>query len=302
MRSDGSMLVTAVHQRELWHVPRPGDRGTVPPDLVHTFDHLITGIAEVEPDVFIVNLTDLYTTHESHLARIDLNGWTPGTPVSPETALTFDDRVRGLNGSCLVAPGVLLVADCFAGLIWRVDLAAEGQSSARIWLQDDTMAMDPRQPGRLAASTGSQRDPLRSNPQPSLLHLDRAESVHAGPGQPRQLRPRGGTRGSWPRSTTPTTSASTRMPALPTSPATVPTPSTVFPLEPQHGSEVRHVAGDPFDGLLTGPSSAAWGRNSGDHGRVAYVTTDGGTTAPPDGVLRESKVLRVRLEPGNAGA
>jgi hypothetical protein len=53
------------------------------------------GIAEPEPDVFIVSLSDLYSTHESHLARVDLNGWTPGKPVTPEIALTFDDRVRG---------------------------------------------------------------------------------------------------------------------------------------------------------------------------------------------------------------
>jgi len=29
--------------------------------LVHTFDHPVTGIAEIEPDVFIVCLTEGYT-------------------------------------------------------------------------------------------------------------------------------------------------------------------------------------------------------------------------------------------------
>ena len=64
---------------------------------MHTFEHLVTGIVEVEPDVFIVSLSDAYTTHKSHLARVDLNGWAPGEPVSPDIIVTFDERVRGLS-------------------------------------------------------------------------------------------------------------------------------------------------------------------------------------------------------------
>jgi hypothetical protein len=59
---------------------------------------------------------------------------------------------------------------------------------------------------------------------------------------------------------------------------------------------VRHLAGDPFDDLLVGPSSAAWGRGPREYGRLAYVTTDGGTTAPPDGKLRNAAVLRIELD------
>jgi hypothetical protein len=56
------------------------------------------------------------------------------------------------------------------------------------------------------------------------------------------------------------------------------------------------VAGNPFDDRLVGPSSAAWGRRPGDYGRVAYVTTDGGTTAPPtDGIIPPATVLRVEF-------
>jgi hypothetical protein len=60
------------------------------------------------------------------------------------------------------------------------------------------------------------------------------------------------------------------------------------PLAPRHGSEVRHIAGDPFDPVVVGPSSAYWGREPGDVGKVMYVTTDGGTTAPPDGIVRNA--------------
>jgi hypothetical protein len=70
------------------------------------------------------------------------------------------------------------------------------------------------------------------------------------------------------------------------------------PLTPQHGSEVRHIAGDPFNPMLAGPSSLVWGRGAGEHGRVAYVTTDGGVTAPPpDGIIRHSALLRAELHP-----
>jgi hypothetical protein len=55
----------------------------------------------------------------------------------------------------------------------------------------------------------------------------------------------------------------------------------------RHGSEVRHIAGEhPFDPVIVGPSRAYWGREPGDVGKVMYVTTDGGTTAPPDGIVR----------------
>jgi hypothetical protein len=64
--------------------------------------------------------------------------------VSPELIYTFDERAGGLNGSCLIGPGVMLVADSFAGFIWRIDLGPDAKSArAQIWLAHDTMAMDP---------------------------------------------------------------------------------------------------------------------------------------------------------------
>ena len=69
------------------------------------------------------------------------------------------------------------------------------------------------------------------------------------------------------------------------------------PLAPRHGSEVRHLLGDPFDPVIVGPSSAYWGTEPGDEGKVIYVITDGGTTAPPDGVIRNAALLRAELNP-----
>jgi hypothetical protein len=296
VREDESTLITAILQKELWWLPpaKPGE--VVEPVLVHTFDHPVTGIAEIAPDVFIVNITEAYTTYESHLVRIDFTGWKPGSPVSPETIYTFDERVRGLNGSCLLAPNVLVIADCFAGLIWRIDLADAGRrATARVWLADDTMADDPDsgvppppQPGvnglRYGAQTGylyytstAQKVFMRVPVDPSTLDpagpaqfvaaIDNADDfcLDEDAGFAYVTRHRANT-------------------------------IDRVPLAPRHGSEVRHIAGDPFDETLVGPSSAAWGRGPTDHGRVAYVTTDGGTTAPPDGIVRHAALLRVQLD------
>ena len=296
VRADGSVLITAVLQKELWYVPGPA-RTLTEPVLVHAFDHPVTGIVEVEPDVFVLSLTEGYTSHESHLARLDLGGWTPGTPVAPEVIFTFGDRVRALNGSCPLGPGVLAVADCFAGLIWRVDLTGGAHgATARVWAEHDTMADDPDgeipwppQPGvngvRYGAKAGylyytstAQKVFMRVPVDPAALDpsgtaefvaaIDNADDfcIDEDAGFAYVTRHRANTLDR-------------------------------VPLAPRHGSEVRHLLGDPFNPVIAGPSSAYWGREPSDEGKVLYVTTDGGTTAPPDGVVRNAALLRVELSP-----
>ena len=294
VRADGSVLITAVLQQELWYVPGPV-RTLTEPVLVHTFDHPVTGIVEVEPDVFVLSLTEGYTSHESHLIRVDLNGWTPGTPVAPEVIFTFGDRVQALNGSCLLGPGVLAVADCFAGLIWRADLTEGARgATARVWAEHDTMADDPDgeipwppQPGvngvRYSAQAGY------------LYYTSTAQKVFMRvPVDPATLDPSG---------------AAEFVAAIDNGDDFCIDEEAGFayvtrhrantldrvPLAPRHGSEVRHLLGDPFNPVIAGPSSAHWGREPGDKGRVMYVTTDGGTTAPPDGVVCNAALLRIEL-------
>jgi hypothetical protein len=302
VRADGSILITALLQKELWWVPAAQPGQMVEPVLVHTFEHPITGITEVAPEVFIVNVSEGYTTHESHLARIDFTGWTPGDPVSPEIIYTFDDRARALNGSCLLDPTVMLVADCFAGLVWRVDLTDGAQSaSARVWLAHDTMADDPDsgvppppQPGvngvRYGARTGY------------LYYTSTAQKVFMRvPVEPNTLDPAGP-----PEFVAASDNADDFCIDEDTGFAYVTCHrANTFdrvPLQPRHGNEVRHLAGEPFDDVLVGPSSAAWGRRPGEQGRLAYVTTDGGTTAPPDSIVRQAALLRAELQPYDLGS
>ena len=122
VRADGSILVTEILQRQLWHIPP--ERVPAEPVPVHTFGQFTMGIVEAGPDVFYINTSDPFTAHTSYLHRLDLRQWNPGEPVHAETVLEFPAQAVGLNGSCLLAPGVIVLADSLAGLIWRVDLPA----------------------------------------------------------------------------------------------------------------------------------------------------------------------------------
>jgi hypothetical protein len=124
IRGDNSMLVTVMNKQELWYIPPPIAHIPVDPLLVHTFAQPTLGIVEVEPGVFYICTSNLYTSHESYLHRLDMRNWVSGGSVSPEVILTFPGAARGLNRSCLITPNIILVADCFASLIWRVDLGS----------------------------------------------------------------------------------------------------------------------------------------------------------------------------------
>jgi hypothetical protein len=181
VRADNSVLITALNYKQLWYVPTHA-RQSARPVLLHTFDQLTLSLTEVEPDVFYLCTSNAYTDHKSSLHRIDLRNWSEGHSIQPEKVLDFPDEAGGLNGSCLIGPRTILVADSTAGLIWRVDLPNDGATPvARVWLQHESMGyyrgqMKPEQPG-------VQRHSVRSEARPYLLHGDGQEAVHARTGQ-----------------------------------------------------------------------------------------------------------------------
>ena len=95
VRSDNSILVTVLNHNELWFVPSSNDEQPVEPELLFTFSHPAMGIVEVEPDVFYIAASDIYTWKESYLYRLDLNGWKPGQAVHPESVLRFLSQSAG---------------------------------------------------------------------------------------------------------------------------------------------------------------------------------------------------------------
>ena len=282
VRSDDSILVTVLNERELWYLPPTTAQKPVEPTLVHTFDHLALGIVEAETDVFYVSTSDVYTTHESSLQRLDLRGWTPGQPVHPQLVATFDDRVGGLNGSCLIPERTILLADSFAGLIWRVDLPTDGGTShARVWLEHDSMAFDPNntltppQPGINGVRYANRTNVLyyTSTAQKVFMRVAVDPGTHDPVGEPEFV-----TGGTMADDFCIDEDAGVAY-------LTTHRENTIdrVTLEPAGNHRRDTVAGDPFTEKLIGPSSVAWSRRPGAHGRAMYCTTDGGTTSPPPG-------------------
>jgi hypothetical protein len=293
LRGDNSALVTAMNQRELWYVQAITGTESVTPMLLYTFGQLTWSFNEVEPDVFYIVTSNVYTNHESSLYRIDLRNWIPGAVVQPQKVLDFPKEVRFLNGSCLIGPRAIVVADS-VGLIWRVDLSKDGSaSSARIWLRHESMEnypgqMKPEQPGingvRYAAKLGylyytatAKKLFMRVKVNPETLDA-MGEPEHVAVGRMADdfcIDERVGV-----------------------AYLTTHRENTIecVSLDPARNSYRFIIAGDPLNEDLIGPSSAAWGRLPGEFGRVAFITSDGGTASPlPDGKRRPAKLLRVEL-------
>jgi hypothetical protein len=287
VRGDGSILVTVLNRKQLWYVPAPGADLPVEPILVHTFDHTAMGIVETEPDIFYVCTSGIAT-----LERIDMRHWTPGAPVDATRVLTFDQSGAVLNGCCLIAPRIIVIADSVAGLIWRVDLSDNGlAATARVWLQHDSMAWDPDNPLNPQPGVNGVRFASRTN---FLYYTSTTRKLFMRVAvDPVTHEP-----ASDPEFVAGGTMADDFCIDEDAGVAYVTThrENTIdrVPLRPNAARII--VAGEPFTEQLIGPSSAAWGRGQADYGRVAYVTTDGGTTAPPpDGKIRPARVLRVEF-------
>ncbi|MBB2930788.1 hypothetical protein [Paraburkholderia silvatlantica] len=297
VRADGSILVVASPQCEVWYVPAPTGQLPVEPLLLHTFDkkQLAQSFVEAAPDIFYV-----FTYGDAVLHRFDLRGWTPGEPVNPTKVLQFEPPA-GPNGCCLLAPGVILVADCVEGLIWRVDLTNGGTSAAaRVWLKHDSMNAGGGHPPVKFSDTQEVPFPgingLRYGPKTRHVYY--------------------------------TTSSLGLFMRVAVDPATLEPAG-----EPEHLADIANVddlcldenlgvayitrhpdhiieraslepgssgseaaAGDPFTDNLIGPTSIDWGRGPDDYGRVAYVPTDGGVIKlPSDGVLRPARLIRIEF-------
>lgn len=291
VRHDNSILVTAATQQQLWYVPPPRADAQVDPMLLHSFAEPVTGIVEHEADVFYLCTGNIYTTHEAYLHRLDLRGWIPGMAATPELVVTFPREARGLNGSCLVPSDTILIADCFAGLIWRVDLTPGGKPEPRVWLKHETMAHiadtlpPPPQPGINGVRYAAQTRHLyyTCTGQKLFMRVRVDPRTHDPDGAPERV-----DSGTMADDFCIDEDAGVAY-------VTTHRENTIdrVPLQPNTGAR-QSVAGKPMTELLLGPSSAAWSRAPGEYGRVAYVTTDGGHTAPPpDKIVRSGKILRV---------
>jgi hypothetical protein len=309
VRKDSSILVTVANRNELWYIPPPDANVPLDPVLLFTFSQSAMGIVEAAPDIFYIATSPVvayqaailagrsFTSHESYLYRLNMRDWAAGMSVKPQVVVQFPEPVRGLNGSGLIAPNIILVADCFAGLVWRVDLPSdERKATARVWLKHDSMANDPDgpfpdQPGVNGVQYAYKTNYLyyTTTAQELFMRVRVDSHTHDTADEPEFVA--GGMMGDHfcidenagvAYITTHRQNTIDRV-----------------SLEPSKNSYVRHsVAGKPFTEQLIGPTKGAWGRHPGDYGRVAYFQADGGTKSPPvaaGGIARPATVLRVEL-------
>jgi sugar lactone lactonase YvrE len=225
--------------------------------------------------------------------------------VKPTRVLTFD-QPAGLNGSCLLAPRVILLADSLAGVIWRVDLADDGlTATASVWLRHHTMAPDPDngftsplgpQPGINGIGYAARTNAVyyTSTAQKLFMRVAVDPATHTPAGQPEIV------------AADITADDFCLDENVSVAYLTTHTDNTIVrvPIHPGDDGVTRSVvAGDPFTEQLVGPSSAAWARGRTDYGRIAYVTTDGGHTATTyhrpgsDEIIRPARVLRAQFDP-----
>lgn len=295
VRHDNSLLISVVTRKELYYLPPITADVTAKPALLHIFEEMVAGIAEPAPGIFLVMTTNAYTTHTNHLFRLDLRGWSPGAPVTPEPILTLPKEVLSLNGCCALSRTVVLAADSFGGAIWRFDLDEEARhAAAKLWLKHDSMAQvdaglpPPPQPGvngvRYSAALGHLY--YTTTGQKLFMRVAVDPVTLAPTGEPEELG-RGGMYDDFCLDEARgfafvTLHRENRLDRLPLAPGAEAMPPLV---------------GRPFDERLIGPSSAAWSRLPGEEGRVVLVTTDGGTTAPPqETAIVNAKVVRIEIE------
>jgi hypothetical protein len=299
VRSDGSILVVASPQRQVWYVPTPSESLPVEPILLHTFDdgHLAQCFVEARPDIFYVATYGRATLH-----RFDLRNWTPGSPVSPTKVLGFEPPA-GPNGGCLIAPGVMLFSDCVEGLIWRVDLSDDGlHATARVWLKHDTMAAGAGKPPVKFSATMEVPFPgingLRYGPKTNFVYYTTSSqdlfmrvavdpATHEPIGEPEHI-------ADVPSVDDLCLDENAGVAYITEHPKHI---IERVPLERSSSGLGRAImVGEPFTDKLIGPTSIDWGRGPDDYGRVAYVTTDGGTVQlAPDGVLRAARLMRIEF-------
>ena len=296
MRSDQSLLTTVVNRKEVWYVPPV--HGSQPPEpaLLVSFEQSPSGIIEAEPNVFLVCASNLYTSHEAFLYRLDLRNWKPGTAVKPELMVQFPESARSLNCSCMIGKTIMLASDGFGSRIWRVDFdAGDATATARIWLEHESMgyfpgSMKPEQPGvnglRYAAKTNTLY--FTSTAKKLVMRVATTPDTFEPSGDPEVV-------------------ATGRMSddfcidedaqLLYLASHRENTIDCISMDPSRNGKQTLSVAGEPFNAELIGPTSGVWGRGAEDNGKVAYFTTEGGIASPPPGMeVQPAKILRVELK------
>lgn len=296
VRRDGSIIITAYNQRELYYLANP-DLGPVKPRLIYTFENYPTGIVEGEPDVFYISTVTIMRGKDENgpcrLYKLDMRKFNSEKFPIPELALTFPPEARGLNGSCALSRSVFLLADSWASKIWRVDIPKDGEGtpSVRSWLSHEMMELsaDPRKvdvPGVNGVKYHSRRH--------QLYFTTTSQTIFACINvNPDTLEPIGNPvevtkRWMWADDFIIDEIADVAY-------VTTHRQNSIEQIDLETGAQRTSIGRPVMPNLLLGPTSGAWTHVPEDHGRRAYFLTDGGHMNPHEGVFRDAKVLCIKF-------
>lgn len=290
IRSDGSILVTAITPPVLYYLPPPESEEVVP-QVVCTFDAPAMGIIEAGQDIFYISTTGFLQGGNNKLWKLDMNSYKASDRLEATLVLTFPPRAKVLNGSAALSETVILCADSWADLIWRVDIPSNGgHCTARIWLEHDMLAhsQDPKKPD-VPGVNG-----LKYNSKTRSLYFTTTAQTIFGRIQVDldTFEPLGELeevtdRWMWADDLIVDDEGCFAY-------VTTHRQNTIERVCLKTGDR-SCIVGNPLHLDVIGPTAGSWSRKPGELGRVAYFSTDGGIKNPLDGVVRESKVLRVEL-------
>ncbi|CAL5873707.1 uncharacterized protein PFLUO_LOCUS7989 [Penicillium psychrofluorescens] len=220
-----------------------------------------------------------------------MSTFTTASMPKPIAVLKFPPEAKILNGACVLSSSVILCADSWADLIWRVDIPEDGSApSAHVWLKHGMLAhsQDPEKhdvPGVNGLKFNSKDGHVYfTTTAQAIFGRIRVDSATLGPiGDPVDVTKRW----MWGDDLIIDEEAGIAY-------VTTHRQNTIESITLSTGTTVN-VAGDPLNLDLIGPTAGSWGRGKGHTGQVAYFTTDGGIKNPLDGVVTEAMVLRVEF-------
>ena len=277
--------MTVYNKNQLFQVnPRDSERE---PDLVYTFPAGATGIVEMEDDVFYVASGTPGRAGSYAIFRVNMATFATDRPRNLLKAAEFTKLLDIpdallLNGATTPdrRKKIILLSDSQLGALFRVDIKT---ATATILIRDKLLASSSSNPSFPGV------DGIRVHKQELFL-----SNIGAGTFLSTDITRDGRTSGKIVVRQENLTIDDFALDRNGDAYLTTHVFNSVVRLTPQ-GVRTR-IAGGPNDSVLAGTTSAAFGRSRNDH-HVLYVTTEGGISAPVNGVVGPGRVLKIDLGP-----
>ena len=318
-----TLLIVVPNRQELYALPPPPPSTspasqqslTRSPILLHKFpkDEWTMGmcLSPSNPNLVYLMTTDFIGKGRKIASLYTVNPAVVATGSDPVKLMEFPSNAKGINGLCLVNDRLLLAADSFEGVIWRIDVELDTSSSssssdlrdvipksakATEWLRhpefNGTLTLPDFQPGAngIKYSPSSSYVCFSNSQKRTFGRIKLDPKTGQAVGQP-EILARGmqgddliiheGGHGG------------------PTAYLTTHRDNTLLqiPITGDAAKEVQGkvvVEGTKEDRVLVGPTAGVW--EHGQEGKVAYFTCDGGLKHPfDDGVIGYARVVKVEF-------